>query len=255
MKEPGTVIGSVVKALNVLSVIAERPQGASASEVADALGMPVPSAHHLLNTLAMEDALSKGADRRYRLGPRIGALSGAYYAQSVPDERLLSPLRELAQKTGETAYLTGWRSEEIEVLASAEGSHAVRVAGLKRGSQGNAHARASGKLLLATAPSALRELYLSRHELTPLTPNTIVDATELAAQLEVIAERGYAYDEEEFSKGVSCVAVAVTYDHLAIGAYTISAPTERFRANREALLEAGLAAAADATAPTARPRS
>ena len=238
-----TTIASVLKAMKVLTEVARHPNGALAGEVAAALNMPAPSAYHLLNTLRISGILTKGDDRRYRLGPLVGALSSAYYVHSAPDERLVQPLIALAHTTGETTYLTGWHDREIEVIASAEGSHAVRVPGIARGTHGHAHARASGKLLLALASTELRDAYLERHELVPLTPRTIVDADALHSELERIASEGYAFDDEEFVEGVSCISVPLIQHGLFVGAYTISAPTERLRANREALLSAALSAA------------
>lgn len=233
-----TTIASVLKAMNVLTEVARHPDGALAGEVAVALHMPAPSAYHVLNTLTMSGTLTKGADRRYRLGPLVGALSSAYYLQSAPDDRLVRPLIELARTTGETAYLTGWHDDEIEVIASAEGSHAVRVPGIARGTHGHAHARASGKLLLALAPPQLRDAYLARHQLVALTPRTTVDAEALQSELETIAAQGYASDDEEFAVGVSCLSVPLVCQTLLMGAYTISAPTERLHANRTELLTA-----------------
>jgi IclR family transcriptional regulator, acetate operon repressor len=238
-----TIISSVLKAVKVLTEVARHPNGTLAGEVAVALNMPAPSAYHVLNTLTISGILTKGEDRRYRLGPLVGALSSAYYLQNAPDERLVAPLIELARATGETTYLTGWRDREIEVIASAEGSHAVRVPGIARGTHGHAHARASGKLLLALAPVELRDAYLARHELVALTPRTIVDADALHSELERIPSEGYAFDDEEFAEGVSCISVPLIHQGLFIGAYTISAPTERLRANREALLSAAQSAA------------
>ena len=238
-----TVISSVLKAVNVLAEVARHPNGALAGEVAAALSMPAPSAYHVLNTLTISGTLTKGEDRRYRLGPLVGALSSAYYLQNAPNERLVQPLIELARTTGETTYLTGWHDRGIEVIASAEGSHAVRVPGIARGTHGHAHARASGKLLLALAPAELRDAYLARHELLTLTPRTIVNADALHSELERIASEGYAFDDEEFAEGVSCISVPLIQQGLLIGAYTISAPTERLRANQEALLSAAQSAA------------
>jgi len=69
-------------------------------------------------------------------------------------------LRRLAERTGETAYVSGWMHDDVIVLSTVEGSQAVRVAGLHRGSQGGAHARASGKLLLSYASPEVVENYL-----------------------------------------------------------------------------------------------
>ena len=241
-----TTIGSVIKALAVLSEVARHPSGALPSEIAEALGIPVPTTYHLLNTLAQEAALTRSADRRYRLGPRIGALSAAYFEQSEPDESLLAPLRWLAGETGETGYLSAWRGADIEVLESVEGSHPVRVAGLERGTHGHAHARASGKLLLAYASATLRDAYFSRHELTALTAHTIVDRARLDAELKRIREAGISFDREEFVLGIACVSAPVIFGGQVLAGFTVSAPVERFRKTRGALVSAVRSAAADA---------
>lgn len=242
-ERPKTTVGSVIKALRVLSEVARHPSGVVASKVADTLGLPLPTTYHLLNTLTQEGALTKSSDRRYRLGPRIGVLSAAYYEQTEPGESLLAPLRALAGETGETAYLSGWRGTEIEVLASAEGSHAVRVPGLARGAHGHAHARASGKLLLAYASESLREAYLARYGLDVLTPNTIVDPAELAREFERIRADAFSVEVEEFALGVACACAPIMFDDQIIGAYAVSAPVDRFRAAREQLTAAVRAAA------------
>jgi len=249
VKASGTTIASVTKALAVLSVVARDPSGATPSEIARALDMPVPTTYHLVNTLAEGAALTKGADRRYRLGPRVHALADAYFAQTERgDGHLIEPLRALAQTTGETAYLSGWNGAEIEVLASEEGSHAVRVAGLQRGGHGHAHARASGKLLLALADERRRARYLDTHALVALSDNTITDPDTLARELERIRRDGHAFDEEEFTPGVGCVAAPIRFDGQVIGAYTVSAPIDRFHARRDELTRAVTQAAGDAGA-------
>ena len=59
---------------------------------------------------------------------------------------------------------------------------------------------------------------------------------------------GYAVDEEEFAEGVSCVAAPVTDGRMAMG---VSAPSERFRENREELIELVL----EITSKTIKPSS
>jgi DNA-binding IclR family transcriptional regulator len=109
---------------------------------------------------------------------------------------------------------------------------------------GFAHARASGKLLLAFATPAEREAYLRSHTLEPLTPRTVVDPKKLSAELDLASRRGYALDMEEFREDVRCVAAPVLQGEAAIAAYTISAPANRFRSRRAELVEAVLTAAA-----------
>jgi IclR family acetate operon transcriptional repressor len=229
-------IASVAKALSVLIFVAQQEMPVTAKEISAHMGQPLPTSYHMLGTLVAEGALVKGRDRGYRLGPRIGILSDAYREQGEPTDALLPALRELAESTGETAYLSTWRDGEIEVVATAEGSHAVRVGGLKRGAYGHAHARASGKLLLALARTTQRERYLAGHAMEALTPSTITDRAVLEMELDAIRERGFSFEEEEFTLGVCCVATPVIVSDRVIGAFTVSCPRDRFDDTKRSLL-------------------
>jgi IclR family transcriptional regulator, acetate operon repressor len=244
-----TTIRSVARASRILVHLGQQADGGTAKEVALALGMPLPTAYHLLGTLVGEGLVAKDSRRRYRLGPALGAISDAFLRQFSPPEYLVGPLHQLAQETGETAYVVAWRHDRIVVLASVEGQNAVRVSGTHLGYIEAAHARASGKLLLALAPDDARTAYLSLNPLVPITPRTIVQADEFELELERIRLVGHAVDEEEFREGVACLAAPVIESDHVVAAYSISAPADRFRRTRNELLEAVLAAtrgAADA---------
>jgi IclR family transcriptional regulator, acetate operon repressor len=249
MKSPeATRIRSVEKALAILMHVSRAPDGARGSEVAAACGLPLATAHHLLETLRAADFLSKDSQRRYRMGPEVGALADAFMRETHLPESLMGALRGLAEQTGETAYVSGWMHDDVMVLATVEGSQAVRVANLHRGSQGEAHARASGKLLLAYSPPEFVEQYLARHPLKPITEHTITDRDDLLAELSAIRRRGFAVDKEEYVESVSCVAAPLITDGVAVLAYTVSAPWDRFRRNQRELTDAVLNAVRGAQA-------
>lgn len=243
-----TVIRSVARAARILSVLADEPEGRTAKEVAEALDLPLPTAYHLLGTLVGEGLVSKDSRRRYRLGPALGKIGDAFARQFSPAEYLVGPLHRLAAETGETAYVGSWRHGRIVVLASVEGDRALRVSGAHVGYVESAHARASGKLLLALASEDERRSYLQLHPLVAETPRTIVSPGELDLEFERIRLRGYAVDEEEFREGVACVAAPVIESGHVVAAYSISAPAERFGRRREELTEAVLLASRRAAA-------
>ncbi len=242
--KPGesTRIRSVEKALAILMHVSRSPDGARGTDVAAACNLPPATTHHLLETLRAADFLSKDSQRRYRMGPEVGALADAFMRETHLPESLMDALRGLAERTGETAYVSGWMHEDVVVLSTVEGSQAVRVAGLHRGSQGEAHARASGKLLLAWSPPEVVDRYLGRHPLKAITEHTITDRDDLLAELSAIRRRGYAVDKEEYAEGVSCVAAPLITDGVAVLAYTVSAPWDRFRRHQRELTEAVLGA-------------
>jgi IclR family acetate operon transcriptional repressor len=241
-----TRIRSVSKAMAVLSHIADQEAAQPARHVAAALGLPIATAYHLLDTLVDEGMLSKDERRLYGLGPRVGALADAYHRQTAPPPRMLAALRAIAAETGETTYLSARRRDEVVLLYAIEGRHPVRVAGLHTGYGANLHARASGKVLMAFGGPDLLERYLERQPLPAMTPNTITDADTLRTELDRTRERGYGLDEEEFALGVTCVAAPIFDGGAAIAALTIAAPTGRFAEAAEGLVDAVRRAAAAA---------
>lgn len=246
--EGGVRIRSVERASRLLLWIATQPDGDTATGAARAAGLALPTAYHLLGTLVAGGLLAKDSRRRYVLGPKAGVVADAYWRSDRVPEYLLAPLRALADRTGETAYLAGWRGGEIRARASVEGTSPVRVAEVQRGPYRHAHARATGKLLLALASEELRSTYLAANPLERLTDRTICDPGALAEELEGIRRQGFATDVEEFHAGVSCVAAPLLEDGIVIATFTVSAPAERFARRRDDLLAAVLSAATDARA-------
>jgi IclR family acetate operon transcriptional repressor len=244
-----TIIRSVARASRILLFLANRVEPATAKETAVALGMHIATTYHLLATLVSEGLVAKDATRRYTLGPKIGVLSDAMDRQLSPPPALINGLRQLAHESQETAYLSGWRQGDIVVLASFEGSHAVRVGGLHRGMGGQAHARASGKVILAYAHPDARAAYFARHPIVPVTSKTIVDADKLEAEFARIRERGYSCDEGEFAEGVACAAAPVFDGDHVTAVFTVSAPLERYRETHERLVEMVTSTARAASSP------
>jgi IclR family acetate operon transcriptional repressor len=241
-----TRIRSVRRAAALLEHIALSPAGCTATAAAGALDVPVPTAYHLLNTLVDAGLLAKDERRRYRLGAKVGLLAEAFLAQVSAPAYLVDRLRELADRTGETAYLSAWRGSDAVLLQIVEGRRAVRVSGLHLGYSGIAHARASGKVLLAYGRPGTLEEYLATHRISARTPKTVSGADALRGEIEGARLAGYAIDEEEFAEGVACIAAPVADGTMAIG---ISVPVERYRSLRQELIDTVVAVAGSAAAP------
>lgn len=223
-------VQSVARGVAVLMEVAASPAGLTVTEISEALGLSRSTVYHLVHTLGGEGLLSKGDRRRHRLGLRVGALAEGFRRQLTPPDDLLPHVRALAAETSETAYAAGWRDGEIVLFARVPGRHAVTVSEINMGLAGDAHARASGKLLLAFAPPHARVDYLTSHPRRPRTAKTIVDPDEFERELQGIRERGYSVDQEEFIQGVCCLAAPLG-DGAFPYAIALSAPTDRFRAN------------------------
>ena len=235
-------IQSVSRASALLMLVAGGRVEPTAKELAGAAGLTVPTAHHLLSTLVHEGLLVKDSKAKYQLGMKVAVLADALQRAATAPEYLLEPLRQLAVTTGESAYLARWRQGDIQVQASVEGTHAVRVS-MPIGPYTDAHARATGKLLLAMASPELRIAYLSSHPIRPLTPQTTIDLERLEQEFETIRLCGYSFDEEQFQSGVSCISAPVVEEGVVVAAYSISVPSQRFNEKRPWLVDAVVAIA------------
>lgn len=246
-------IQSVSRAIELLRLVANGQVDPTGTALAKAAGLAVPTAHHLLGTLTAHGMLVRDSHGGYGLGPGVAVLAEAYLRDVSPPDYLLAPLRQLVETTGETGYLAAWRQGDIRMLAVVDGALPVRVS-VPVGPYLDAHARASGKLLLAMAPPDQRSAYLAGHPLRALTPRTITTTARFDDALAGIRADGYSVDEEEYQQGVSCVAAPVRHGDVVVASFALSVPAERFRVRREELTAALLAVAGsvgDSTDPTA----
>lgn len=220
-------IQSVARAVDVLMSVAQSERGMTSKALTERLRISRQGTYHLIHTLISTGLLTRTEDDRYVLGLRVGTLAAAFERQISASEQLAPHVRALARESGETAYAAGWRHGEIVILSVARGTNAVQAAELTPGTAGDAHARASGKLLLAHLSSEELDDYLQYHPLRERTPTTITDRRELIAEINRIREQGFSMDREEFAEGLCCVAVP--YDgEVSPFVIGFSIPTSRF---------------------------
>ena len=230
-------VQSVDRAMRILFAVAQSKEGMKAADVVSATGLPRQACYHILHTLVTSGALTRSGSGRYVLGLRIGSLVEGFGRHLAPPEYLAPVVRRLAEETGETAYASGWWSGEIVTMVTARGTNSVQAMELARGTYSDAHARASGKLLLAYSDDPVRDDYLAHHKLGRRTATTITTLAALKKNFEQIRARGYATDMEEFSAGLCCLAVGIGGERPRY-AVTVAAPSERFAQKFDSYLAA-----------------
>lgn len=220
-------VQSVARAASILLAIATSDNGLKTREISARLGLSLQTTYHLLHTLAETGLIARNELNHFVVGLSVSTLAEALKRHLAAPEYLAPVVREIARKTGETAYASGWWHGEIVNLGAARGHHPVHATEVPHGYSGEAHARASGKLLLAYATSATRDEYLRTHPLRRCTPNTITTAKAMAHECEVIRRQGYSVDREELTKGLCCIAVPIAGGHVPY-VLGLSAPADRF---------------------------
>jgi DNA-binding IclR family transcriptional regulator len=229
-------VQSVSRAGSILVAVAASPRGLTAREISERLHLNLPTTYHLLRTLSDDAFLARGPDRRYRLGLRVGTLAEGFARHLAPDPRLVAAVDELAELTGELAYLTVRRGDDVVLLTAAASTHAVRTAMPALGRLPDPHARATGKVALAYAPPEVLAAFL-RGPLRRCTEHTITDPAELERELEEVRRRGYATNVEELSAGACAMATPLD-EGASPFALALSAPRDRYEEHFDRYLDA-----------------
>lgn len=243
------LIGSVQRALHILELLAQHPEGLNAKQVSQQLQLNLSTCYHLLNTLIASGYAIKDSDTSlFHLSGKVGytILGHASPAQLV--QQLTPHVRALQETTHETAYLSLWDGQEITLSSIIESPRSVRVKTLVIGYTEGNHAMALGKAILAYLSQDELTRYLADHQLPAFTPNTITDPATLNAHLAEVRQQGYAQDLEEYLPDVHCIGAPVFDASGQItGSIAISLPATRHQANGQTLLRQVVQAGQSAT--------
>jgi DNA-binding IclR family transcriptional regulator len=238
-------VRSVDRAVAILDLLALGGWRTGA-EVSRELGVHRSTALRLLGTLERHALVERDSrTAKYRLGRRLPQLAAV-----VPGELdlryLARPVCEsLSGALGETVTLDVLVGDVIVPIEQATASTSlVSVSWLGRRTP--VHCTASGKMILALAPEAVRQRLLSMPLERP-TPHTITDLAELEAQLEDARQAGFARTYEELEVGLDAIAAPVrSAEGEVVAALDVSGPSHRLRVEgRPELVELTKRGAAD----------
>ncbi|MDX3523638.1 IclR family transcriptional regulator [Streptomyces scabiei] len=177
------------------------------SELARRTRLTKSTAFRLLGILQRNDLVERvGSD--YRLGAQLFDIGTRVYGPTslLLRERLLPHLADLYVLTQETVHLAVLHDTDIVYVNKIHGHRATRSPS-RIGARLPAYCTAVGKALLAFDHDAM-EAAISAG-LPQLTDYTITDPAAFRAELRRIRQEGIAYDRQEATLGLTCVAVPV----------------------------------------------
>jgi DNA-binding IclR family transcriptional regulator len=222
-------IGSLRRANRLVERLIEL-ETASATTLAEELDMPTSSLHDYLVTLESMGYLTRMADGRYRVSGRFLELGNEVrhryevYTTAEPE------LSALAEETGEYVGLMVNDGGLGLILSMKQGEKAahVRIDRTYPGIRTRLNTTANGKALLSRLPDERVDEIVETYGLSRKTENTIVDRDALSTELERIADRGYAIDDEERFEGMRGISAALTSEpDGTVAAISIYGPTNR----------------------------
>lgn len=231
------------KATRILDVVAESPDAATLTTIAQRLGQPRSSTHRLLSELVQLGLLFRVGAANYAPGPRL--VRWGEVASGGNDIVRLSraAMVALRDEVGESVHLYVRQRDRRVCVSAVEGNYELRHF-TEVGKPLPLSVGASGKLLLAFADRATQAQELRRVASAPLSPRAPT-LDELTAQLDEIIGTEWATSFGEREEGLAAAAVPIRDRGGSVNAaLAISGPTARLTAERFEALRPQLSAAA-----------
>ncbi|WP_324760674.1 IclR family transcriptional regulator [Haloarcula sp. GH36] len=201
------------------------------TKLADEIDLPQSTVFNHLKTLEQNEyVVNEGGS--YRLGCRFLKLGAKARSYHDVHEVARPKINRLAKDTGEISALLVEEHGLGVFLHRAEGEQAVHIDSYIS-QRISLHGAALGKAILASLPRERAVDIVERRGLPALTENTITDRDELFDELDRVAERGIAFDDQERLNGLRSVATPITDgDGTILGAVSIAGPTNRIQNDR-----------------------
>lgn len=221
---------SLVRVLSIFETLTHRDQGLTLTELGQALNSPKSSLLALLRPLVASRYLALQGTH-YRLGPALfqlsmNVLAGRSYASLA---RVF--LEELAERSGESVYLTALdRGHQVVTYVDViESRQAVRYA-VGVGATRPLFVSAAGRVLLAFQEPAWIETFLGGAPFKSPVQGKPITASQLREDLKRVRAEGMAVSLSQAVEGAAGVAAPIIdASGRATHALLIAAPMDRMK--------------------------
>jgi DNA-binding IclR family transcriptional regulator len=223
--DESALVGSTERSFAIVEQLA-KSEDSGVSALAESLSISKSTVHNHLQTLRELGYVVKNGDQ-YRvglqfldLGERARQRHELYHDMKAETDSLVEAVGERAQVMVEENGLGIYIYQSLADQAVRTDSHIGTVV--------NLHATSVGKAYLAHLPDGERKRFLEG-DLPGKTPDTLTDPEVLRAELDDIADRGYAFNDEERTVGMRAVGAPILADDdgRVLGAISVSGPTTR----------------------------
>ncbi|WP_129668492.1 IclR family transcriptional regulator [Phytoactinopolyspora endophytica] len=220
-----SLVKSAERTVRILELLAASPGRLTVSELQERTGYPRSSLHALVRTLRDLKWLdADDAASAFTVGPHA-LLAGTSYLDRDPAlPHAYQTLEDLRAELGYTIHYARRDDAHVLYLASREARDAVRVIP-RVGRRLPIHLTALGHAMLADLTAAEVDEILP-DQLESYTEHTLTDRAAMRDQLDAVRSAGWAFEREQGTAGIACIATTVAYRIPATDAVSCSMPAK-----------------------------
>jgi len=226
--EAKSSIQVIERMMSLLAALARHDSPVNLKQLATETRLHPSTAHRILSVMVDNRLVDRIEPGTYRLGIRLLELGSLVKSRISVRQEALPHMQGLQRELGETINLSVRRDDEVVYVERASGSNSMMRVVQIIGARAPLHITAVGKIFLAEdGPEKCLE-YARRTGLPKYTENTLSDPESLVKEIEKIRRHGYAFDNEEAEKGVSCIGAGIYNDEgRLVAGLSVSAPSDR----------------------------
>jgi DNA-binding IclR family transcriptional regulator len=218
----------IARMMHLLDTLAARGTPVNLKQLAQETGLHPSTAHRILGVMVESRLVDRIEPGTYRLGIRLLELGNLVKSRISIRQEALPYMQGLQQQLGETVNLSVRHEDEVVYVERTAGSNSMMRVVQIIGARAPLHITAVGKIFLADDGPEPAALYAKRTGLPRYTEHTLTHPDLLAQELEAVRRQGYAIDNEEAEKGVSCIGAGIYNDeNRLVAGLSVSAPSDR----------------------------
>jgi len=205
--QTGAPTALLERAMQVLGCFNPSRSALTLSELAELTKLPISSCHRITATLVEGGFLSRGSDRKFRVGTKLWTIAQHAPLSDRLRESALPTLARLYEETGENITLAVLDRGQALYVDRLVGERSVPTIS-RAGGHLPLHTTGVGKVLLAYQPTKYIDDYLARPLAKPTT-HSISRPEALRADLAEVRARGYSITRQEMTAGSGSIAVPI----------------------------------------------
>ena len=228
IKDSSYIIPNLDRALRVMELLSDYPQGLTMSEIADSLKIPKNSAFRIIATMEYRGFLERNLNTKaYCLTNKMTNISYSTIAEKSLVESAWPSMQSLRDKCMETILFGTLIGHKGVVLEQAPGAHNFKFT-VDIGTQFDLHTAAPGKAILAKVSEAEARKVVNKMSFEQFTDKTLKSPDEFMEHLKKVRKQGYGVDCDEEREGMRCIAAAVFNEKkYPVAAVWLTGPSSR----------------------------
>lgn len=227
--EKNYLMNTVQKTVLILRAFTREEPKLTLTDLHKKTGIGISSLQRFVATLVYEGFLIKDEKlKQYQLG-----LSLFYLGKLVEQESTILTIAEpilktLSDKIGESVSMSIFDGDQRRCILNFESIHSL-TARHQVGDTSPLYAGASAKALLAFLPQTEIDEYLNRVKRVQITKSTVVDRSELLAELKLIRQQSYVTTKSERIIGACSISTPILSLGRPIASIAIIIPDVRYK--------------------------